>query len=297
MSDSVAVPVEETRDLALRFGMAELIARVENRLEPFDGLAEPYDLRDMERDRAALRSEAKDLNTRRIAAEKAYTEDFVREIKTPVRTLTDRLEEVAGVLDGWVKDAEGIAKAKKRGHLVDYWQGCAGIMADAVSFEQVEDPKWLNKTVSLDKAYLEIDAIIERIAGDEDTLKSLSLEYADDAMAEYWATLDVSKAIARNKELVDRAERAARMKAQEEALRAEREAAAREAAERAAATPPPAHEPVPEVKPVPEPEPVAVAAPVEPAEREYIITVRCTPETLDMIVDYLDAFGVERSIR
>ncbi len=277
MSDNVAVPVEETRDLALRFGMAELIARVENRLEPFDGLTEPYDLRDMERDRAALRSEAKDLNTRRIAAEKAYTEDFVREIKTPVRTLTDRLEEVAGVLDGWVKDAEAVAKAKKRGHLIDYWQGCAGIMADAVSFEQIEDPKWLNKTVSLDKAYAEIDAIIERIAGDEDTLKSLPLEYPDDVMATYWETLDVSTAIARNKVLVERAERGARMKAQEEALRAER----------AAATPPPAHEP----------EPVVVAAPAAPAEREYIITVRCTPETLDMIVDYLDAFGVERSIR
>ena len=243
------VEQEPFEGLALRFGMADLLAHARTRLAVLEALTEPYEIKQMERDRAALRGDAKDLNSRRLSAERAYNERFVAEIKAPIKSLTDEIESIAGQLDAWIKDAEAIDREKKRARLIEYWTGCAGILADAVPFDRIENQRWYNKTFAEAEAYKEMDGVIESAANAEKTLNTLGLEFVDDALAEYFATLSMEKAIARNHELVSRKRRAEMLKEQEALLAAERAAYLAKEQEAVSAPEPQACAPVVEVTP------------------------------------------------
>jgi hypothetical protein len=113
-----------------------------------------------------------------------------------------------------VKVLEEQARVEKAKHLATYWEGMAGALAEAVPYERIADPSWLNKTCHLEDAYKAIDALVERIFTDEQTLDSLGLSHPIEAKAEFFATLDLSRAIARSEALDDQEERARRLEAQ-----------------------------------------------------------------------------------
>lgn len=280
---NIAAPVES---LAVRFGMSDLIAHVESRLEPFADLTEPYDVLDMERDRAALRGDSKDLNQRRIAAEKAFTESFNTEIKVPVRKLTDLLDETAAKIDVWIKDSEAAEAAKKRGYLVEYWTGCGGELAEAVPFAKIENPKWANKTFALDKAYEEMDARIEEIAGD---LELLAREANPvDAKAEYLLTLDYKRAVKRSQEIEESRERARKL---EEARQANLAAIKAQPIPPAPVATPAVYEAHADV--APEPDRTAIVTDTTTGSvNTYLIEITCTRDTRDRISAYMRSLGV-----
>lgn len=247
----------------------EIAAKIAEITDMYAGAIVSLDwLPQAKKDRAYLNGLVKSVDQRRIEAKKAYMQPYDA-FEAQVKTLLAPVRDASANLDVQIKALEEQEKAHKRGLLLDYYEGMAGALLEAVPFERVEDPAWLNKTCHLEDGYKAIDAIIERIFRDDQTLDGLGLSHPREAKAEFFATLDLSAAIAKSN-AIDAQEEAAR--------RVEEQKAANLAALRA-----PEHEPEPV-----EPAPPAQAPEPDPPVR-WSIEVTCTREQLNGIMADLQA--------
>lgn len=219
------------------------------------------------KDRACLNGLVKSVEQRRIEAKKHYMAPYDA-FEQKVKVMLAPLNECSANLDRQIKALEEQERIEKREHLKAHYEGMAGALADAVPFERIEEPKWLNKTCHLEEGYREIEARIERIFNDEQTLDSLTLSHGVEAKAEFFATLDLSRAIARSKQLDEQEERARRMEEQKAANLAALKA--------------------PEPEPAPAP---PVIAPEPP--RTWTFECTCTRAQFDGIITYLKAQGIQ----
>jgi len=152
--------------------------------------------------------------------------DVKREFMAPVETLDRQIKELqapieaaSAAIDAQVKAFEERERADKRAELVKHYTEYAGAYTVVVPFERIEEAAWPNKTTSLMAAFSTIESIVERIARDDATLDGLGLSHITEAKTEYFATLDVSAAIARSKAL-DAAEERTRVLDAEKAANA-----------------------------------------------------------------------------
>lgn len=245
-------------------------AKIAEIVDMYSGVVVSLDyLPDAKKDRAWLNGLVKSVEQRRIEAKNAYLAPY-NAFEAQVKHLLAPVREASANLDRQIKELEEQEKLRKRQLLLEHYEEYAGILADAVPFERIEDPKWLNKTVDLMSAYSAIERIVEKIIDDETTLDSLSLAHPTEAKAEFFATLDLARAIARSKEIDEQIERTRRFDEEKAANRASLEAA------------PP--EPVPE--PLPEPTP-ALEAPAT-----WHLEVTCTRAQLDTLIAYLREQGI-----
>lgn len=134
------------------------------------------------KDKALLNSFAKSLNDERIKIEREWMvpfnefKDVANDICKLIKTATDKIDVV-------VKESEAKEKEIKRGQIVDFFDG---LNFQLVPLEKFFDEKWLNKTAKLKDVQLEIKSkiakisddiiTIEAIGNDVDLLKSLYLD-------------------------------------------------------------------------------------------------------------------------
>ena len=131
-------------------------------------------------------------------------------------------------------------------------------------------------TTKLGKAMDELEARVDRIAKDWDSLKNLDIEHHAEAEAHFFKTLDLGAAIARNAEIVQERARIEEMKA---AMTPEPEAARYEAP------------PIPPCEPEPIPVP-AYAPPVEEAVPMVMVVDACTVSQAKEIGRFCGSIGV-----
>jgi hypothetical protein len=232
----------------------------------------PATVKVAKKDRAFLNGLSTSLNQRRKEVKERYMapvvafEAMVKELDAPIR-------EASTAIDVQVKAFEDEAREAKRAELKKHYEEYAPIMVDAVPFERIFDAKWLLAACDLMRGFDEIEARVNRIAVDEAALDDLGLAHPIEAKAEYFATLDLSRAIARSKELDAQVERARVLEEQKAAFAAE--------------VAPPAPEPVAAPAPAPEPAP----APAEEA-RDWTLTLTCTRSQLDAAIAAIAALGI-----
>jgi hypothetical protein len=256
---------------SIESNIAELEAYIQDKIAIYRGANYAQgDIAQAKRDRAAMNNLAKDIDSRRLAFKKAYMAPYDAVEAQIKDRLIEPIKEVSAQIDAFVKEGEEKARAKLRYELQKHWEEYAGVLSETVPYEQIERSEWLNKTYGMGKAFADIENIVEKAARDEDTIKSLGLEYEDDALAEYWATLDVSKAIARNKELVERAMKAAQLKAAEEEIASLREETDAKPAE-----------------PI-----VAKVTPTEETLRTWTVTFTGTKEQAQRVVAFCGSIGL-----
>lgn len=189
----------------------EIAARIAEITDLYAGTVVTLDyLPQAKKDRAYLNGLVKSVDQRRIEAKKAYMAPY-EAFESQVKALLAPVREVSAELDAQIKRLEEEQKVEKRMRLASYYGDVAGALAEAVPFERIEDPAWLNKSFRLEDGYAAIDAVIERVFNDEKTLDSLDLSHKREAKAEFFATLDLSRAIARSKELDEQEEAARRL--------------------------------------------------------------------------------------
>lgn len=262
--------------LDIEGNFAALQMHVEKLVRDYQGvqITEEY-VPQAKHDRAYLNGLAKDIDSRRLEVKRQYSAPIVA-FEDRIKVIIAPIKEASAAIDAQIKAFEESDRANKRVELVKHWDEYAGVLADAVPFTQIEDPKWSLKSTSLMSAFEAIEALVEKIAADDAALTGLNLSHPNEAKAEYLATLDMSKAIARSKQLDEQEARAAALEAEKQAI-----AAAREAEK---------PEPVAEVaQPAP--------APAKPATREWTFTCECTREELDGVLDYLKAHGIHGKVR
>lgn len=66
-------------------------------------------------------------------------------------------------IDAQVKEFEGVEKERKRGTIIEIYQSIAGELVAMVPPAAVWNPKWLNKTYSIDSIRMELEATVQRI--------------------------------------------------------------------------------------------------------------------------------------
>jgi hypothetical protein len=213
------------------------------------------DYQQAKRDRTSLRSMSAAIENERKRIKGIYEaplkafEASVKDVTAPIGNLDGRMKEAIDTYDEQVKDAK---RAIIKQHYEDLAPAIAlpleGQTAALVPYERIEDSKWLNRSITDKAACDELDKIVDGIADDELTLAGLHLAHAAEAKAEYFATLDLKAAIARDKQLTDQEQRSAALEAERARLAAEQEAA-RAASATAQAQQVPSPAPVPQATP------------------------------------------------
>lgn len=240
--------------------LSENLAAYRNMIVTEDGIAAAKS------DKAKIRKISSAISEQRIAVKKRYLEPY-NAFEANMKELSGMCDEASKNIDDQLKKFEEQRKAQKRAELLDFYQA---LNAPAwLTFERIENPRWMNVTFSMDEAQKEITEKVNAVNADVESISGFDAEFADEMLLEYRKTLNVSGAIQRGNELrrmkQERERRIAEQKAVEKARTAEREEAerrraeaaiaakqAREAAEMAEQTEEPMQEPAeqPEEEPV-----------------------------------------------
>lgn len=290
----------------------ELRARVDKLVADYAELVVTPDYeKQAKRDRAYLNGLKKELDTERLRVEREYMAPLV-EFRDKVKELTAPITEASARIDQQVKAFEAKRLNDKLDASRTFWSEYAPVIADAVPFELVMElhgSKWKNASVTDKHIEEQLTELVATIVRDEQMLTDLNLPYVDEAKATYFGTLDMAAAVARNKELVERAERAAALEAEKAAFAAEQEA------ENARAEEPE----TPQEAPQPAPAPVAPPAPitdvirpdvVEPLvmeaaglteqqqeKHDWVFELTCTRAEAMMLADLASARGLRGNLK
>lgn len=207
----------------------ELVASI---TEQYAGLTYTEDqMKAAKADRAKLNAMKKAISDHRIRVKKAVMEPYTQ-FEAEVAEVTALIDKPIAMIDGQIKEYEDRTKEEKKAELKKHFEEIAADLEGILTFDRVFDQRYLNVSVSLNKAKADIQEKVDRVHTDLRSLEGFCEEkYLTIAKDAYIRTLNVSNALAEARRLqeFDR-------KAEEERLRREEEAEeARLAAEAKAA--------------------------------------------------------------
>lgn len=182
-------------------------------------------------DRADLNRVKKALNDDRIRREKEYLKPF-DDFKGKINELISIIDKPVKLIDTQIKSYEEQQKQNKKQGIIEYFDTL--IKPEWLNFDRIFNEKWLNTSVKMSAIQDEINAKLEQIQNDLNTLSKLP-EFAFEATEEYKRTLDVNRAISEGSRLVEIAKRKAEHEAMLKAQAEARAKAAEEARQRAEA--------------------------------------------------------------
>ena len=205
----------------------ELVASI---TEQYEGLTYTEDqMKSAKADRAKLNAMKKAISDRRIQVKKAVMEPYTK-FEAEVSEVTALIDKPIAMIDGQIKEYEDRTKEEKKAALKKHFEEIAADLEGILTFDRVFDQRYLNVSVSLNKAKADIQEKVDRVHTDLRSLEGFCEEkYLTIAKDAYIRTLNVSDALAEARRLqeFDR-------KAEEERLRREEEA--KEVAVKAAET-------------------------------------------------------------
>lgn len=194
-------PYEQIKPI--EFNYEELKTQLLTKLDTYKHLQYTSDqIQAAKTDRANLNSLKKALNDERIRREKEFLEPF-NQFKAQIRELCDLIDEPVKLIDAQVKEVENREKEEKREQCRKIFDDMASFPGkpDWLTFEQIENPRWLNKTCSIKSITDEIVEKLKKIAADITVLSEL--EYSFEAIEEYKRSLDVSAAMNEGKRIAE----------------------------------------------------------------------------------------------
>lgn len=292
MGDSAEIVRVEFSPAVISCDFDEMGRRLDEMLEPYEGMtpetAAGMDEKAAKACRADLNRMSRELNDARKAVRKDY-EAPLRDFEAHVKELDARIRRYADILGDALKARDAAERARKRAAIEERYAEFAGALAQALPFDRVLDPKWLNRSTSFKRAVDEMEDRVASIAADYESLKSQegSLAFFAEDEAVFLRTLSLREALEHDARRREETERIEAMKA--------------ELAPRAAEP-----EPEPEVdmdevheEYVYEPDPgdAPYAPPHEDApELDWVIEARMTQGQADRLVSWLKSMGIHGTI-
>lgn len=173
-------------------------------------------IKDAKSDRALLNKFKTALEDKRKEVKKQCLEPY-NQFEKQIKELVAIIDEPVKLIGEQITEFEDREKAEKHEQITKLFDK-AGFQS-FVTLEQIYDPKWLNKSVSLKSIEEELTNTVYRIGHDVTTINSLK-EYSFEALEHYKKTLDLAGAIAEGQRLADiqkrKLEHEAEVKAREE---------------------------------------------------------------------------------
>lgn len=159
-----------------------------------------------------LNALAADLDSRRKAVKAQYLHPL-NAFEARANAIRDKIKATSGRLNDVVAAAKKAEQDAKHEALKAHYEEFAEFLAPVVPYEKLHDPKWLNKEPKLPRAKEELEAKVDAIAADWENLKSLNLEFFDQAEAHFFNTLSIGDAVAYSNKLADDRRKIENMKA------------------------------------------------------------------------------------
>lgn len=188
-------------------------------------------IKDAKSDRALLNKFKTALEDKRKEVKKQCLEPY-NQFEKQIKELVAIIDEPVKLIGDQITEFEDREKAEKHEQIIELFNK-AGFQS-FVTLEQIYDPKWLNKSVSLKSIEEELTNTVYRIGHDVTTINSLK-EYSFEALEHYKKTLDLASAIAEGQRLADiqkrKLEHEAELKAREELAKKQAEERAKAEAE------------------------------------------------------------------
>ncbi len=221
--DENALQVLSSTEIKANF--EETKAQLEELVKPYKGvIVDASNLRESKADIARIRKVEKSIDEYRKMVKKYVT--------VPLTAFEDKCKELKAVcteavtaMDEQVKAIEQKQKDEKIESLRLYFDAQEKKYPDYVSFDQVFDDSWENKTCSIEKCQQDILSYLAEVEKDIDIIKSLQSDDEVALLIKYSETYDLREVMEYNSILEKR-----RKQAEQERLIAEEKA--REAAER-----------------------------------------------------------------
>lgn len=160
-------------------------------------------------DKALLNKSAKALNDKRIELEKKFNAPF-EEFKTIIKETTDLINQASSKIDEVVKDVDNKEKNKRKEIIVKNYEEKINELKDILPLEKIFEDKWLNKGSFNDKGEFklvnELQDKINRVRNDLIAIGELHSKYEVELKNDYLNNFDLSRAIAKNTELIKKEE-------------------------------------------------------------------------------------------
>lgn len=176
-------------------------------------------IKDAKSDRAQLNKLKKALNDERIRLEREYMIPF-NDFKSKINEIIGIIDKPVSLIDKQVKEYEEQKKREKQDEIISVWKQTD--KPDWLSLAMIESAKWLNASVSIKIIQEEINARLEQIENDIDTLSNLP-EFGFEATEVYKSTLDVNKALNEGRRLSEIQKKKAEHEAELERMKNEAE--------------------------------------------------------------------------
>ena len=207
------------------FNYEELKAELSSKVSFYETLVYTDDqIKDAKADRVKLRKLKDALNSERIRREKEYMQPF-NEFKAQINEIIGIIDKPIAVIDEQVKAFDEKRKAEKQKAIEELFASMG--FQNFVTLEKIQDPKWLNASVSMKSIEDQMRSKMYEIGDDVLTLHNL-LEFGFEATEVYKQTLDINKAIKEAQRMSEiakaKAEAETRRKAEEESRKAAEEA-------------------------------------------------------------------------
>lgn len=284
--------------------------RVRKTVELYKGAT--YDLtnsakiKEAKNDRTYLNGLKNEIEERRKAVKYEYNKPLAA-FEKRCKEITKIIDDAADGIKAQIDKAEEDRKARAKAKLEEHYETFAGLLAPVVPYERFHEKQWTNKTFGEVKAFKALEAKVERLAQDWETLKAQfqGEPFYDEAERELFATLDLGAAITAAHKAEEERRRIAELKAAMEPEPVEEPEpepeAVPEPAECQPAEFPQPLEQMPEPQPAPMPAPVPPAppapAPVAMAGDPWTVVVPCaTREQMQGVAAALKAQGVVGTI-
>ena len=221
------------------FNYEELKAELTSKVSFYETLVYTDDqIKDAKADRVKLRKLKDALNSERIRREKEYMQPF-NVFKAQINEIIGIIDKPIAVIDEQVKAFDEKRKAEKQKAIEELFADMG--FQNFVTLEKIQDPKWLNASVSMKSIEDQMRSKMYEIGNGVLTLSQLP-EFGFEATEVFKDTLDINKAISEAKRMSEiakaKAEAEARRKAEEERKAQERATEEQRAAVAQAMTPP-----------------------------------------------------------
>lgn len=240
--NEVAIPEK------IDFNYEELKAELTSKVSFYETLVYTDDqIKDAKADKANLNKLKRALNDERIRREKEYMQPF-NVFKAQINEIIGIIDKPIAVIDEQVKAFDEKRKVEKQKAIEELFATIG--FQNFVTLEKIQDPKWLNASVSMKSIEDQMKSKMYEIGNGVLTLSQLP-EFGFEATEVFKETLDINKAISEAKRMSEIA------KAQEKAAEEQRAAMAQ------AMTPPEDVQPTPIQESQPEPQKMVVKFEVE----------------------------------
>lgn len=208
----------------IEFNYDELKREIAEKVEKYTNLVyTDQDIKQAKADKATLNKVKKALNDERIRREKEYMKPF-NEFKMEINEIIGIIDKPIAIIDKQVKEAEEQKKQEKALAIEELFKEID--KPEWLTLGVIYNSKWLNATFSMKSVKDEIEGKLDQIKNDLETLSNLP-EFGFEATEVYKTTLDINRAVNEGKRLAE----IQKKKEEQERLKAEAEARAKELAE------------------------------------------------------------------